>query len=55
MLTLKQLAKKLSVHENTLYKLVNKKEIPHKRIGGKAIRFDEQEIENWIKRGEVNE
>ena len=48
LLTVRQLAKYLSFPESSLYTMVQRREIPFKRFGRKAIRFDLKEIDLWI-------
>lgn len=48
MLTVKQAAHILNIKERTLYALVDKKQIPFRRVGG-ALRFDCAELEAWTK------
>jgi len=49
MLTVPDLAEKVNVSERTVYAWVKKKKVPYYKIQ-QGIRFDEQEIEEWIKR-----
>ncbi len=46
--TVKQIAAYLNFPASSVYALVNKNEIPFKRIGNKSIRFDISEIDGWI-------
>ena len=52
--------KRLSVDEaceitgyskHTLYSKVQKNEIPFKRLGGRKLYFDSEELESWIENG----
>ncbi|PWA11097.1 hypothetical protein DCC39_10385 [Pueribacillus theae] len=52
MLNIEQLADKLQVSTRTIYSWVEKRIIPHYKIG-QGIRFDRQEIEEWIKSKKV--
>lgn len=49
LVTIKEVSKFLSVKESTLYSWVNKGSIPSHKING-LIRFDLDEIEEWVKR-----
>jgi excisionase family DNA binding protein len=52
--TVKDLAKYLRCHTSTLYRLVNRGEIPHFRLGS-DIRFRRPLIEKWLdKQGHKN-
>ena len=48
LLTAKELAKYLSFPLSTIYSMVQKQEIPFKRFGKKAVRFDVHDIDQWI-------
>ena len=52
MLTVKQLARKLSVSEQWVYQQVAEKKIPFHKIGW-GIRFDPQEIQRWWDEGKI--
>ena len=47
MLNTSELAKELSMHENTIYNLL-KKGLPSYKIG-KSRRYDLEEVKSWIK------
>lgn len=47
LLTVKDLAIRLQVRDNTIYGWVSQRKIPSIRING-AIRFDGREIEQWL-------
>ena len=49
--TVKQLSSFLNLHPNTIYKLVEKGEIPFIKIKGVGIRFREEEIKAWLEEG----
>ena len=49
LVTIKEVSRFLSVKESTLYSWVNKGSIPAHKING-LIRFDMDEIEEWVKR-----
>lgn len=48
LLTAKQLAVYLNFPLSTVYAMVEQKQIPFKRFGKKAIRFDRKDIDRWI-------
>ena len=48
LLTVKQLSIYTGFPVSTIYSMVEKNEIPFKRFGKKAIRFDIKLIDNWI-------
>ncbi len=37
----------------TLYSMVCKKQIPHYRLNSRTVRFDLEELEDWIKQRHV--
>lgn len=49
LVNIREVSKFLSVKESTLYSWVNKGSIPAHKING-LIRFDMEEIEDWVKR-----
>lgn len=53
-LDVKELSGYLGVKEGTLYVWVCYKKIPHVKMG-KLVKFDLQEIENWLKTKRVGE
>ncbi len=38
----------------TLYSLVSKRRIPHVRIGPRLVRFNREELRNWLRTQEVH-
>jgi excisionase family DNA binding protein len=48
-LSLDELARYLKKPESTLYKLVNRGQLPGHKLG-RAWRFDRDEVDRWIKR-----
>ena len=48
LLTVKDLADLLNAHEQTIYKMIYKKQIPFIKIKGIGYRFYTEEIEQWI-------
>lgn len=50
MLKLKEVAKYLDVHTNTVYKMI-KEGLPHYKVG-KEFRFKIEEVEAWLKNKE---
>lgn len=52
LLTVRQLAKKLSIHTSTIYLWIKENKIPYIKFNG-VIRFDDKEVEDFIKVGVV--
>lgn len=48
LISVKELSEWLNISQKVIYRKTNKKEIPHVLIGG-SIRFDKNEITNWLK------
>ena len=48
LLTAKQVSIYLGFPLSTIYTMVEKKQIPFKRFGKKAIRFDRRAIDKWV-------
>ncbi len=48
LLTYDQAAAILNVAVGTLYAKVSRKQIPHRRLSGRLVRFDEAELKAWI-------
>ena len=48
LLTAKQPARYLRFPLSTIYTMVQNQEIPFKRFGKKAVRFDVRDIDEWI-------
>lgn len=53
MMTVKEVAKFLRVHEMTIYRMCKRKAIPCYRIGGNW-RFNKADIEKWLKQDMSN-
>jgi excisionase family DNA binding protein len=51
LMTVRELADYLSITESTVYKMVNRQEIPSVRLGqnGRTLRFRREEIEAWLR------
>ncbi|HXD33683.1 MAG TPA: helix-turn-helix domain-containing protein [Pyrinomonadaceae bacterium] len=47
----KQAAQVLNVRTSRLYELVRMNLVPHVRVGIRQIRFDEEALSEWSKRG----
>ena len=47
-LTVRETAKLLKISEATIYRMVEKKEIPYIRVGEKIIRFRRSDIDRWL-------
>lgn len=52
LLTVREASRALKVHENTLYELVRRREIPHLRVG-RQIRFPAGALAAWVERQAV--
>lgn len=48
MITTKELAEYLKIHENTIYNYI-KKGMPYYKIGVKDFRFEIEEVKRWLK------
>ena len=53
LLTVKDLSAFLGMHPNTIYKLVEKGEIPFIKRKGVGIRFRKEDIEVWLNQGSL--
>jgi len=42
----------LGICDKTLKKMVKAGEIPHKRLGGRIVRFEKDALRQWLKEGE---
>ena len=51
LMTVKELSSYLNIHEQTIYKMIYKKQIPFIKIKGIGYRFNTDEIEQWINKG----
>lgn len=49
LLTIKQLSQYLQYEEGTIYNLVNQGKIPYIKLSRKALRFEQEKIDAWIK------
>ena len=49
----KQVAEFLNVKLSTVYAKVCRKEIPHRRLSGRLVRFVPSEIAAWVEAGRV--
>ncbi len=47
-----QLSKRLSIKKSTLYGWVSQNKIPHIRFSNRCVRFDTNEINNWLAKKE---
>lgn len=52
-LTYEEASQLLNMSLSTLYSKVSRKEIPHIRINQRCIRFDQEELIEWINRHRV--
>ena len=48
LLTYQEISKLLNIKIATLYSLVSRRRIPHIRLSGKMVRFDQEQIERWL-------
>jgi DNA binding domain, excisionase family len=48
LLSIKELATKMKLHERTLYRWTKARKIPYIKMPGNDIRFDKEKIENWL-------
>ena len=48
LLTYEQLSEKLGMAKTALYKMVERQQIPHFRLGQRTVRFDEDKIDAWL-------
>ena len=49
LVTTKELAEILQVHENTLYNWAREQDMPRFKLGHNRVRYDLDEVMNWIK------
>ncbi len=56
-LTVKEVSKLLKISKSKLYELVERREIPHYRLGEKgkrgAIRFKLDDVQEWLKERKI--
>lgn len=50
LVTTKELAEILQVHENTLYNWAREKDMPRIKIGYNRVRYDVDEVMKWIEK-----
>ena len=50
LLTARQAAKALCMSERTLYSLTKAGDIPAVRFGGRNVRYDPRDLDDWIQR-----
>lgn len=48
LLTLPQVAKKLTLSQPSLYRMVREKKIEHYRLGQRRIAFDEKQVQRYL-------
>lgn len=53
LITYRQLAALTGIPLSTLYTLVERRQIPHVRLGPRTVRFEPAAIEAWIEAGRV--
>ena len=49
LVTTKELAEILQVHENTLYNWAREQDMPRLKLGHNRVRYDLDDVMNWIK------
>lgn len=49
LIDIKELSKRLSVSQKTIYKWVAENKIPHVKMPNSSVRFDPAAVDNWIK------
>ena len=49
LVTTKELAEILQVHENTLYNWARDQDMPRLKLGHNRVRYDLDDVMNWIK------
>lgn len=54
LLTIKELSQWISIPVSTLYKWTHEEKIPHKKMPNTSVRFDQHEIEKWLKQRTIN-
>ena len=54
LITVKELSIYLGKSEGSIYQMIFRKEIPHIKLG-RSVRFDLQEINEWIEKHSVKE
>lgn len=52
LLTAQEIAGQLQVHIETIYQWVSQKRIPYVKVG-RATRFDQKDIDNWIEKRKI--
>lgn len=52
-MTLQELARYLRVHEMTVYRMIQRGDLPALRVG-RAWRFRKDQIDRWLARREIN-
>jgi len=53
LMTVKELAAYVNMSEPSIYRLIESKQIPYKRIGH-SVRFDKNEINEWMSKEAKN-
>jgi excisionase family DNA binding protein len=51
LLTCREAAAVLRLHPHQIYRLAAERRIPHFRISGVGVRFDESDLERWLAEG----
>ena len=48
LITYSQAARYLGLKMGTLYAMVSRRQVPHVRLGPRLVRFDPQELQEWV-------
>lgn len=51
--TKEQVAEFIGLSPDTVRKMAEKKTLPHYKLGHKCLRFDEQEIKEWVRQRKI--
>ena len=54
LITIKELSKYLQIKERTIYSWINKGIIPHYKLTNKVVRFNMNEVNEWLSSKEVS-
>ena len=54
LMTIKDIAEYLQVKERTIYSWINKGIIPHYKLTNKVVRFNMNEVNEWLSSKEVS-
>ena len=54
LITIKEVSKYLQIKERTIYSWINKGIIPHYKLTNKVVRFNMNEVNEWLSSKEVS-